>query len=203
MIKLQVNGREMNFTQAELIKILEEYYKKKEQKKPEIVQTPTEGKWFRVNPETINRKLFEEKRDDYKQEIVRQYILDTFKKMDENPKYCKPFKIMFPEKTWFVKTAGQLQELASTLGSHNADIFEQALEWAQRISNGETWEELCNQQDRANWYRLVKSKKDSFYIVGGCYNSKSNYSAARLSSSICLEDTKLDHVVPLIVTYED
>ena len=169
-ITLPVNGRKMTFSAEELIVILEQHFENKEleAKKVEVVQKPTEGEWFMVDPNSINQNLFQKKRNDSRQEKTRKIILEAFIEVKNNPKkYAKPFKIMMPKKTWLNKEIKELIELAEKDGNHIADWVEQALEWAQRISNGESWEAICNNPDTAKWYRLVIWKNGKYKIVGG------------------------------------
>lgn len=173
-VTLQVDGKEKTFSEDELASIVKEYLEQKqaathgEETPIQRPMRPTEGVPFEVNPLDIDRNLFQEKRKDSRQEWTRQLILEAFTKMDEDPtRYGKPFKTLMPEKTWRWKYVSDLIELAKNLGDHDADWVEQALEWAQRISNGETWEDICNNPDTANWYRLVKWKNGYYRLVGG------------------------------------
>ena len=168
----------------------------------QFAEKPTEGKWFKVNPLAINQQLFKRKRSDYQQEQTRQLILKAFEEMKNNPKYAKPFKTMMPEKTWESKTVGELKELASKLGDHNADWVEQALEWAQRIANGESWEKICNRSDMANWYRLVVWKNGDTRLVGGSRKVDFYNSASGVSSFSYHGDVNVDYAVPLVVLYK-
>ena len=132
------------------------------------VTKPTEGEWFEVKPQDINQKLFRRKRKDEEQERVRKIIIEAFVEMKENPEeYGRSFKTMMPEKTWDSKTVFELKKMACQLGDHNANWVEQALEWAQRIANGESWEAICDDVDTANWYRLVVWKYGYTRRVGG------------------------------------
>lgn len=133
-------------------------------------QKPTVGEWFEVKPQAIDQRLFETKREDYRQEAARKLILQAFAKMKNNPeKYGKNFETMMPKKTWDFKTVAELKEMASKLGDHNADWIEQALEWAQRIANGESWKAICNDKDTVRWFRLVVWKNGSARLAGGPY----------------------------------
>ena len=143
----------------------------KAQSTTNVVQGPTEGKWFKVNPKAIDQTLFEKERKDEKQENTRQLILEAFAEVKENPdQYGKPFETMFPEKDWGWQYPQDLREMAEKLGDHLANKVEQSLEWAQRIANGESWEAVCNNPDTANWYRVVNW--DGHYeLVGGWEHS--------------------------------
>ena len=203
-VTLLVGGVERNFTEEELIAILENHFgnaeKKGTQREAKSIQRPTEGVPFEVNPLGIDRNLFQENRKDSRQEWTRQLILEAFTKMDEDPtRYGKLFKTLMPEKTWNWKFVSDLIELADNLGGHVADWIEQALEWAQRISNGETWENICNNPDTANWYRLVKWKNGYYRLVGGS-RKDNDYSPASYVVSFSYDSSsKIYFAVPLVV----
>lgn len=174
----------------------------KESKRTEA-KKPTEGEWFEVKPKAIDQNLFKKKRKDTRQEEARQLILEAFTEMKNNPeKYGKNFKTMMPKKDWSTKTVGQLKEMACKLGDHNADWVEQALEWAQRIANGELWEAICNNPDTANWYRLVVWKNGYARLVGGSRLGVSNPPASDLSGDVFDVIGNCYYSVPLVVLYE-
>ena len=204
-VTLQVNGREMTFSEKELRAILEEHFSSetKQVTTAKVAQKPTEDEWFEVKPQAIDQKLFRKKRENKKQENTRKLILEAFVEMKANPeKYGKNFKTMMPKKTWLSKTVAELKEMACKLGDHNADWVEQALEWAQRIANGESWETICNDKDTANWYRLVVWKNGYTRLIGGSVYSNL-YSPASVVYSINFNDLdSLRHTVPLVVLYE-
>lgn len=202
---LQVNGREITFTEKEHGSILEKHFSDKEieqDKAAEIAQVPKEGKWFKVNPLAIDENLFKKERRDSKQEETRQLILEAFEEMKKDSKYAKPFKTMMPEKTGTSKTVSELKEMAKELGDHNADWVEQSLEWAQRIANGETWESICNDRDTANWYRIVVWKNGYCRLVGGSRKNNSNNPASGVSFFNCSDADNYVYTVPLVVLYE-
>ena len=168
----------------------------------QVCGRPEEGKWFEVNPQAINQELFQKERDDRRQERTRQLILEAFAEMKSNPgKYGRPFKTMMPEKTWHSKTVANLKELASRLGDHNADWVEQALEWAQRIHNGESWEAVCNRPDTANWYRLVVWKNGYARLFGGSVKGDDYYPASDVISCDYNSPDIFSYAVPLVVLY--
>ncbi|MGN1384453.1 MAG: hypothetical protein ACI4XD_04095 [Clostridia bacterium] len=202
-VTLQVNGREMTFSKEELIAIVE-HLSTQQTTTTKVAQKPTEDAWFEVKPQTIDQKLFEKKRNDYRQEAMRKMILEAFAEMKENPeKYGKNFKTMMPRRTWPSKTVTQLKEMAEHIGDHNADWVEQALEWAQRIANGESWKGICNAEDTANCYRLVVWKNGYARLVGGSVFFDNIYDPA---SDVCSSDYEdyyyLHRTVPLVVLYE-
>ena len=193
MTTVKVHGREMIFSEEELKSVLEDYFSPK----------PQEGKWFEVNPLAIDQEIFDFKRKDKNQEKTRQIILDAFVELYNNPKYAKPFRTSFPSKNWETKTADELNEIAEQLGDHIADWVEQALEWAQRISNGESWESICNEPDTTEYYRFVLSKYDEYqWLVGGALSFGVDCPAADVE--YCTQDyyEKLKYTVPLVVKYK-
>lgn len=207
-ITLQVNGQKMTFSKEELTYIVEEHLSKKiTMQLPifKVAQKPTENMWFEVKPQDIDEKLFEIKRWNEKQEEIRHLIIQAFDQMRLNPeKYARNFKTMMPKKSWKSKTVGELEEIACELGDHNADWVEQALEWAQRISNGESWEAICNAKDTAKWHRLVQWKKGRYNLVGGSVNSGKKYlypvSFVDYYNFNVLHN--VHNAVPLVVFYE-
>lgn len=169
----------------------------------QMAQKPTEGKWFEVKPQTIEPGMFDKKRNDTKQEKTCQLIREAFAQMEKNPtKYGKNFKTTMPKNTWLSKTVAELKEMASELGERNADWVEQALEWAQRIVNGEPWECICNDADSDNWYRLVIWKNGGVKIIGGSVNCNDDNPASHVGSSSYDDNNILGNVVPKVVLYE-
>lgn len=167
----------------------------------EIAILPTEGKWFEIKPKAINQKIFEDKRKDKYQEITRRLIIEAFDVMKRNPEYQRNFKTMMPKKEWEFKIIPELKEMAGKLGDHNADWVEQALEWAQRIQNGENWEVICNEIDRANWRRLIIWKNGEVRLVGGSFYAVIRFPASFIDD-FDFKGLGLDSAVPLIVSYD-
>ena len=205
-ITLQVSGREVTFSEEELIAIVEKHFDAETVEKvttAEVAKIPTEDQWFEVNPLGIDQTIFKNKKKDTRQEETRQLILEAFAEVKSNPeKYAKNFKTMMPKKTWESKTVGELKEMASKMGDHNADLVEQALEWAQRIANGESWETICNNADTANWYRLVVWKNGYARLVGGSRANCSLSPASGVDSGSYISVSRCFYAVPLVVLYE-
>lgn len=132
---------------------------------------PAVGEIFVVEPAKIDQTLFFKSKKAEDQEIMRKRILEAFKKMEENPKYAQPFKTFIPEKTWNKKTGIELAEIATDLGGKMADNIEQALEWAQRIANGESWKSLCVNPDSLANQRVINNN-GFVSIVGGSEKSE-------------------------------
>lgn len=206
-ITLQVNGREMTFSEEQLTAILEKHFSEetaetaKAEKKTKAKAKPIEGKCFEVNPMEIDRSLFQKKRSDSTQECIRKYILEAFDEVDKHPeKYSKSFKTLIPERTWDgYQIAIEQKEYAAKVGDHMADWVEQVLEWAQRIANGETWKEICNDPDTANWYRLVVGKNGYCQFAGGSRRCGSNCAAASFGVDHDDRSNGYASAVPLIV----
>ena len=167
-------------------------------------QIPREGIWFEVNPKTIKRSLFEEERLNSFQERTRRRILESLDEVNKNPdKYGRKFKTSMLKKTWDSKKAKELEEMACELGDHIVDEVEENLELAQRITNGETWEQICNLPDTANWHRLIKSKNDCFRRIGGAKLYNRDASPAVVSSRDFYDDDIFEDTVPLVAAYEE
>lgn len=205
-VTLQVNRRKQTFSEQELSSILEEHILENTIKKAmtaKVAQKPTEDEWFEVKPYTIDQQLFKKKRKDEQQEATRQLILKAFAEMKNDlEKYGINFRTMIPKQEWAYKTVAQLKEMARRLGGHNADWVEQALEWAQRIANGESWEAICNDADTANWYRLVVWKRGYVRLVGGSVYAGNKYPASNVYFKDFDVNSSFYYVVPLVVLYE-
>ena len=200
-ITLQVNGREMTFSEKELTSILEEHFKRKESEVEP--KGPKEGEWFKVNPSSIDQRLFEHQRTDDSQELLRFYIQRAFEKMKENPEKKKPFKTFIPEKRYDNNIrVSELKDLARTIGDHMGCMWEWALMLAQRIANGESWESLCNVPDTANWYLLTEWHEHS-RLVGGSRRSFYNPPSAHVDCYDYWDGDDVNNAVPLIVAYDD
>lgn len=205
-LTLPVFGREMTFSEEELIAILEKNFSSEAvQPEPEngVIRLPAEGEWFEVNPLTINQKLFEKERKDSKQERTRLLILEAFVELRNNPiKYARKFETLIPRKTWKTKQVFQLEDVAKKMGDRNANWVEQALEWAQRICNGESWQAICNDVDTNKHFRLVKWKNGRARLIGG---STAIYTQSFAPSDFGEHDysggTLLEYAVPLVVRY--
>ena len=165
----------------------------------EETQIPTEGKMFEVNPLQIDRSLFSKPKKG-QEEWTRKIIQEAFVEVDKNPeRYWASFYTLIPAKTWIgFKTVTELEEYAKDAGDHMADWVEQALEWAQRISNGESWEAICSKPDDASWKRLAIWKNNHCRLVGDSRYSNTSYPATDLGNG-CDPTTRLYHTVPLVV----
>lgn len=133
----------------------------------EVQSPPREGMGYVVIPLGIDEELFEEERVDAKQEETRQAILRAFKLLNSDPKkYGKNFMSIVPL-CYLCKIDEVTHELIDgVIGLE----FNQVIEWAQRIANGETWEDMCNKKDRMNAYRVLfkDDEHGEKILVGGC-----------------------------------
>lgn len=194
-ITLQTNRKEQSFSKKET----EKSTKRVTEKEPEKF---TKDKLFIVYPWLIKWSLFEQEREDPKQEATRKIILAALERTKKYPnRYSRSFKTIIPEKTWESKTVSELSWMAVEKGGHMADWVEQALVWAQKIQNGKTWEDICNKPDTIKCYRLVTWKDGSIRGVGGLCNNKSEASATEISLCGYGYKVRLKNAVPLIVLY--
>lgn len=171
-----------------------------------VAQPPSEGKLFEVNPLEIDRSDFAGQKKDMRQEETRQIIQDAFKEVDKHPeKYASSFYTMIPEKYWNgYKDVEYMNLYSKMLGGLTADWVEQALEWAQRIHNGESWETICNNADTARWYRIILWKNGYYRLVGGsCLYKTDIIPAADVDVSGCHVATCYGNTVPLVVIKRD
>ena len=198
-IRVFVDGREIILSEQDLNTILEEHFFSKNAVDVGI----KEGQWFEVKPQEIDWSLFEEARKDYKQEQTRLLILEAYKEMKKNPeKYRKNFETLIPKKKYTVKTVTEIKEMASEFGGYIANWVEQAIEWAQRIENGESWEVICNLKDTAKWNRLVVWRNGYARMIGGASKVSDHDPASNVDGRDYYDNGNLDHVVPLIVRYK-
>lgn len=168
----------------------------------EVTRTPMQGKCFEVDPASIDRALFETKRANQRQEIIRRAILKAISEVRAKPeRYARPFKTFIPEKTWKTKRVKALIKFAKVNGDHIADWVEQTLEWAQRISNGESWEKLCNAPDTQKYFRLIRCNDNSIRMVGGSIDEEKPCAPVVISKIKLKWYSVLGYSVPLIVIY--
>lgn len=167
----------------------------------DVAHAPREGEPFRINPLEIYRSNFEKTMKDSKQEWTRKMIQKAFAEVDKHPElYASQFYTLVPKKKWDdYKTVAELQKYANDLGGIMADWVEQALEWAQRIFNGESWEDICNYADTSSWHRMIIVNDADFRIVGGSRNSYNNNPASLVSGMGVNSGYKIKTAVPLVV----
>lgn len=203
-MKLEIvfkDGRKENFDGVASFNVTEEKTANEECHAFDVAHTPTEGKLFEVNPLGIDRSKFEMSMSNWRQERTRQIIQEAFAEVDNDPeKYASAFYTLIPEKKWNdFKTIVELKMYANDLGGLMADWVEQALEWAQRICNGEAWEDICNNADTANWYRMILWKNGHYRLVGGSRCSSYGYPASGVRSGGFYSYSRIYYTVPLVV----
>lgn len=172
-----------------------------------IAQSPIEDTCFEVNPNSINQDLLKKVRRDSAQERTRQIILDAFDEVKKYPeKYGRPFKTMIPNlndcqdvSSICSPTVDDLINESKKMGGHIASWVEQALEWAQRLENGESWESICNAPDKIRWYRLVIWKDGYARRIGGASFIAYEYAASRLLDHRLFGSDRVNYTVPLLV----
>ena len=203
-MKLEIvfkDGRKETFGGVVSFNVTEEQITKEECHASDLAQTPSEGKLFEVNPLGIDRSKFEKPMSNRKQEWTRQIIQKAFAEVDKHPeKYASAFYTLMPEKKWNgLKTVAELNAYANDLDGQMADWVEQALEWAQRLFNGESWETICNNADTANWYRVILWKNGCYRLVGGSRNNNNNNPASDVNNNDYNSNNRINNTVPLVV----
>lgn len=173
----------------------------------EIAQTPTVGKLFEVKPLEIDRRNFEKhvrfefgSREDWALSLIRE----AFAKVDRQPeRYSFPFYTLIPEMNWEyhkLKSREELKAYANDLGGEMADWIVQALEWAQRIDNGETWENVCTRFDPIIYSRLIGWREgDDVRLVGGYDFFRDDLCSPRARYIFGLGKHVFIETVPLVV----
>lgn len=195
-ITLKVNGTERTFSKQELIEIIEKHLSNGN-------QAPTEGVWFWVKPREIiiNQKIFNEVREDRKQERTRKLILEAIEQTKKNPqKYKDAFRVMIPKKAWKVITVEEMNRNATKIGAHIADWVEWILVLAQRIVNGQSWEEICNFPAKSKWFKLIMWETGYFRTVGSCLFLDIELPDAAESGTAYGYTNSLSHTVPVFVS---
>lgn len=114
-------------------------------------------------------------------------------------KYGGDFTTLMPVSDEFVIQVSELLDKAKKENGHLANWVEQALEWAQRITNGETWEAVCNNPDTAKNHRLAEWKQGELKMIGGSTNIGNCDSATCFGTDNHVPAEFLIHTVPLIV----
>lgn len=203
-MKLEIvfkDGRKEIFGSVKSFKVAEDPIVNEEWFRFNLSPIPTEGKLFRVSPLGIDRRHFEEPMSDQNQESTRQIIQEAFAEVDKHPeRYNTSFYTLIPVINWdYDKTVEELKEYASDFGGLMADWVEQALEWAQRISNGESWESICNMADTEHWYRMISWKNTCYRIVGSSRHFRGGEAVSAVRQHDYNSMSKVHHTVPLIV----
>ena len=203
-MKLEIvfkDGRKEIFDSVASFNIIEEKNINEECYSSVVTQTPTEGQFFKVNPLGIDRRKFEKPISNRQKERTRQIIQEAFAEVDKNPeKYACEFYTLIPKKEWHgYRKVVELNAYASNLGGMMADWVEQALEWAQRICNGESWDTICINADMAKWCRVIRWKNGSYRLVGGSRLYGNCIEASYILHYNYSSIDRFDFAVPLVV----
>ncbi|MCI9177566.1 MAG: hypothetical protein HFJ28_03100 [Clostridia bacterium] len=111
---------------------------------------------YEVNPLTICKDPFFQKRKVFIEEVWREWILDALDSIQKNPeKYNKPFKIRRVLRLSNMNAAEMELFCKETMNGRFATHIESALEKAQRIVNGEGWSQVCNHPETAGWDSII------------------------------------------------
>lgn len=168
----------------------------------EIAKTPTVGKLFEVRPLEIDRRNFEKPmRYDSKEEWTRLLIKAAFAEVDRHPeRYASSLYTLIPEKNWGNewKNIAELKEYAKDLGGEMADWIVQALEWAQRINNGETWNNVCTCLDPIIYLRMVIWNDGHVKLVGGSDFFRYDFLSTRAFYCFGADEFLFVNTVPLV-----
>ena len=156
---------------------------------------------FKINPSAIDRSKFKKFFDNRVQENIRTIIDNALTMVDKYPeKYDCTFYTLMPKKIWdSSKTAEELIDYATELGGYMGDWVEQALEWAQRICNGESWEDICNKPDTANWTRMVVWHGGFVRLIVGSKNDNNNFPPTHIDFGACYGCNCFWMVIPFVV----
>ena len=166
-INLMINGREEKFDEKQLIDILKEHFDE-DTIKIKMPKNATGIECHKVLPGDIDKTLFKAKRENKVEEAARKIILDAIHNyLDVYPeKYGKPFKTIVFIGKFEEMTLIDVEEFAKEYGSCIGNIVDLALEWAYRISMGESWESVCNNIYRG-FYKLVQYECRYFFLFNG------------------------------------
>ena len=168
-----------------------------------VVNEPREGEWFLVNPKAINRQLFAEKRTDPCEERTRQLILEALVVADDNPKYERCFETLVPKKTWKGgKKVKECKAIASELGDGMANWVEEGLEEAQRLTNGESWNHVCDGPGANNWHRMIIWKNGFARVIGEAKMCGISFGAATVIEEDFDDERTVGATVPKVVKYK-
>ena len=189
MIKVDVN--EITVTVKELVSILEQHFK---------ILNVVKG--VEVNPITIDESIFEMGEKGYysHEEYIMQLIQKAFIEMKKDlRRYARPFEIVTPAELEPVYTEEKMVALAEQYGDHLADWVEQALEFAQKIANGE---DIFNKSDDSKWFRAISWQDGHVCLVGGSEEFNNHDCASAIHEFHVNSFYQLHNAVPAIVRYK-
>ena len=114
-------------------------------------------------------------------------------------RYAKPFEIVTPAELEPVYTEEKMVALAKQYGDHLADWVEQALEWAQRIANGE---DIFIKSDNSKWFRAISWQDGHVCLVGGSEEFNNHDCASTIHDFNVNSFCQLHNSVPAVVRYK-
>lgn len=186
-----INGVKRVLREIELVSILEKHFSNEV---VSIPKGPIWGEFFWVNPLLINRQPFYIERSDYKEEMLRAHITEAFNEWDNliagDSNCLKEFRTIVPYANNVLWNVTEWNDVAHNMSGKIATKMEQALLWAQRIDNGENWQEVLNSLYTGGvGKRLLKDYNGEYRIYDSIYDS-----------SYMIPDQSLTTAIPLIVT---
>lgn len=190
MKKTALYGREVKISEIELIKALH-YYN-------DHVESLTEDKWLEVIPEEIDTVQFLEQRDNPEEESVRKLIWEAIDEANAKPEYMKAFSTLVPSQVK-KESVNKMIDDSMANGYQIANWVHVALEWAYRISLGETWEKICRDSDSSSYYRLVFWKDGLIHTIGGAKKIPANVPEVTILPAIMDYDFEPETAVPKYV----
>ena len=159
-------------------------------------------KGVEVNPITIDESIFEMGEKGYysHEEYIMQLIQKAFIEMKKDlRRYARPFEIVTPAELEPVYTEEKMVALAEQYGDHLADWVEQALEFAQKIANGE---DIFNKSDDSKWFRAISWQDGHVCLVGGSEEFNNHDCASAIHEFHVNSFYQLHNAVPAIVRYK-
>lgn len=161
-----------------------------------------EGTLFLVKPMEIDRSLFEKNKliGDANREWIGEIIREAFEEFDnEHEKYGAQFYIFIPEKKWegYIKVQ-TLKNYAKKCGGRVTDWVEWALQQAQRILNGESWEVVCDGIVLSPKIVMILWKKRRYRVVGNLCLHYAVFPLYEVDRSGYYSYNKIKNVVPSI-----
>lgn len=188
-----VCGREVEVSGAEIVEALVHYHKSQ--------NSITEGKWIKVVPEWICEGLFSTPRESREEEQLRRKIVVALAEAKKNEKYKKTFYFLVPKEPEN-KTFNQILADAKKENLAIMDWVWQGLEWAFRITQGESWENICLNPDTSSWFRVIKSKESTYEVWGGARRLSAHIPETTCLSTIRNYEYTYKQEVPVYVRVE-
>lgn len=189
----EIGGREVEVSGADIRNALRYYHEHEE--------SLTEGKWIKVVPEWICEGLFSTPRESREEEQLRRKIVVALAEAKKNEKYKKTFYFLVPKEPEN-KTFNQILADAKKENLAIMDWVWQGLEWAFRITQGESWENICLNPDTSSWFRVIKSKESTYEVWGGARRLSAHIPETTCLSTIRNYEYTYKQEVPVYVHVE-